>query len=1194
MPARSLLVPSCVSILLALALLAAPLQAGSVHAPPEHDPEAPLQLEALGGTPCVAGMAGPYPCLNVDLLSFTPLASMACGATNDIWGWTDPLTSKEYALVGCNNGTAFVDVTVPEAPSNSAWRDLEVYNNHVFVGSEAAGHGMQVFDLTQLRTVASPPVTFTATAHYAGFGNSHTINVNTATGFAYAVGTTSGGFCSGGLNMVNIQNPLAPTFAGCGTLPARGYVHDTHCVVYHGPDTAHQGKEVCLASNPTSSGGSGVDRLTIVDVTNKSAPVELSSTTYAGSAFIHQGWLTEDHRYFVVDDELDETGNPGVNTRTHMWNVSDLDAPVHMGFFTGTTTAIDHQQFVKGNYVYQSNYRAGLRILNAAGIATGALSEIAYFDIYPANNNPNFNGTWANYPFLPSGNVLVAGIEQGLFVVRPTAIVDFNLLPERTILSACTGGLDTVTLTLTPQEGYTGNVTLSTGTLPAGASSFFSINPVAVPGTSQLMVTTSGTPAGDHPFTVSGTDGTITHGVNLTLKVASGTVGPPALTAPAHAASGQPLRPTFTWAAVPAAVSYNLQVATDAAFTNLVAAPTGITGTTYTLSADLAGNTTHYWRVQSVNGCGMTDPSPARYFTTQAEAAACPLGTTAATGYSEGFEAGPAGWTHSGTGDTWSTSGVRAHTGALSFRAQAPAAVTDQRLVSPAIVLPAGQAPLTLQFWNHQTLERGAGSLLPPSAGCIDGAILEISTDGGTNWTRLESQLLTDPYDDAVIAGGGNPLDGVNAWCGDPQDWLLSVASLDAYAGQSVRFRFRVGTNDAVAREGWYVDDVAIQSCVPNPTPTLAIDNVLVGEEHEEVTLHPTNGIFNVQLSAAWGQTVTVNFTTVPGTALPGVDYTPVSGTLTFPPGLVSQTVDVPILADAIREPNEYFFVDLAGPSGAGVSDNRGQGTIEGSPFGDFNADDHQDLVWLHDQSGQIVAWYMNGTALTGGSFTTPPALPDTGWKIVGTGDFNGDLETDLLWRHGVSGEMVVWRMDGVTLQSGTFTTPPAFPDLGWRAVAAAEFNADGRSDVLWHHGGSGQIAVWYMNGVTLAGGSLTTPGALPDPQWSLVATGDFNRDGATDLLWRHSMSGEIAVWFMDGVVLRGGTFTTPPALADLQWRIVAAGDYNGDGKVDIVWRHGGAGQIVVWLMDGTTLVSGTFTTPAVLADPAWRIVGPK
>jgi choice-of-anchor B domain-containing protein len=1196
------------ALVLLLSLLTSAARAGSIQRPPEaEDPEAIPQLERLPAMPCVGGMAGDfYPCSNVDLLSFTPLAAMGCQATNDVWGWTDPLTSKEYALVGCNNGTAFVDVSQPETPlylgklpthtSNSSWRDLEVYNNHVFVGSEASGHGMQVFDLTRLRNVSNPPVTFTESAHYPGFGNSHTINVNAATGFAYAVGTTSTASCAGGLNMVNIQNPLAPVSAGCWAQQGlRGYVHDTHCVVYNGPDVAYQGHEICFASNPTTSGGSGVDRLTIVDVTTKPGTVELSSTTYPNSGFIHQGWLTEDQRYFLVDDELDEQ-NLGGNTRTHIWNVQDLNAPVWMGFFTGTTPAIDHQQFIKGNYAYQSNYRAGLRILNVAGVATGSLSEVAYFDIYPSSNSPNFNGTWANYPFFASGNVIVAGIEQGLFVLRPTLNPDFNQLVDRTTLAACTNGSDAITFTLTAQDNYTGNVTLSSSALPTGASAAFSVNPVTVPGSSQLTVTTSGTAAGDYPFAVTGTDGTHTHVTNLTLKVAASVPGTPSLSAPAPGASSQPLRPTFTWAAVPSAVSYSLQVATDAAFANVVVSVTGITGTSHALTADLAGNTTHYWRVLAVNGCGAGTYSAARYFTTRAEAAACPLGTTAAVSFTEGFEGGAPGWTHSGTGDSWAASGFRVHSGALSFKAEAPAAATDQRLVSPAFALPAGQGPVTLQFWNHQTLERGAGTFEPPSAGCIDGAILEISTDGGNNWTQLESQLLTDPYDGPVAAAIGNPLAGLNAWCGDPQDWLLSVASLDAYAGQSVRFRFRMGTNFTVAREGWYLDDVAIQSCVANPNPGLTIDDVLVGEDHEEGGVrHPNNGVFTVALSAAWAQTVTVNYTTTPGTAVPGLDYTPASGSLTFPPGLVSQSVYVPILADALREPNEYFFVDLSSATGgAAVADGRGQGTIEGSPLGDFNSDERQDLLWLHDGSGQIVVWYMNGAVLDSGTFTSPSSLPDTNWKIVATGDFNGDLKTDLLWRHRGSGEMVVWRMDGVSLASGTFTTPSSLPDLGWRAVAGAEFNGDGKTDILWHHAGSGQIAIWYMNGVSLAGGTLTTPDSLPDTQWSLVATGDFNRDGRTDLLWRHATSGQIAVWFMDGAVLRGGTFTTPPSLADPQWRIVATGDYNGDDKTDIVWRHGGSGQNVVWFMDGTVLVSGTFTTPSTVADTAWRIVGPK
>jgi choice-of-anchor B domain-containing protein len=156
-------------------------------------------------------------------------------------------------------------------------------------------------------------VTFSETAHYSGFDTAHTVTINPDTGFAYAAGSDT---CDGGLHMVNIQNPTAPTFAGCYS--GDGYTHETQCVIYHGPDVQHQGKEICFASNE--------DTLTIVDVTNKSAPVQLSRTSYPRSGYTHQGWLTENHRYFVLDDELDEEIY-GHNTLTRFFSVADLDAP---------------------------------------------------------------------------------------------------------------------------------------------------------------------------------------------------------------------------------------------------------------------------------------------------------------------------------------------------------------------------------------------------------------------------------------------------------------------------------------------------------------------------------------------------------------------------------------------------------------------------------------------------------------------------------------------------------------------------------------------------------------------------------------------------------------------------------------------------------------------------------------------------
>jgi choice-of-anchor B domain-containing protein len=362
----------------------------------------------------------------VDLRAHVSLVAMECETGNSLWGWTDPLDQREYALMGCDNGISFVGITDPDAPiylgrlptfehehlrespdheGDSLWRDVRVHANHAFVVSEQPEHHMQVFDLTRLRNVPSPPMEFVEDALYEGIATTHTIAINEATGFAYLAGTNT---CNQGLHMVDIQDPLNPTFAGC--VDEDGYTHETQCTIYQGPDPDYAGREICLSSN--------VDTLTIVDVTDKSDPVQISRTGYEGAGYTHQGWLTEDHRYFLINDELDECDD-GHNSWTYIWDVADLDAPVLMGHYVGATTAIDHNLYIENDYVYESNYRAGLRILDATGVAATSLVEVAYFDIYPEDDEPNFNANWNNYPFFPSGNVILSGIEQGLFVLTP-------------------------------------------------------------------------------------------------------------------------------------------------------------------------------------------------------------------------------------------------------------------------------------------------------------------------------------------------------------------------------------------------------------------------------------------------------------------------------------------------------------------------------------------------------------------------------------------------------------------------------------------------------------------------------------------------------------------------------------------------------------------------------------------------------
>jgi choice-of-anchor B domain-containing protein len=379
------------------------------------DAQAVQTLAAESDVPCAGGLAAGYPCRDVDLSALLPHAEIGGGSGNDVWGWTDPVTGREYALVGRSTGTAFVDISTPTAPvyvgnlptqtADSIWRGIKVYADHAFIVSEAANHGMQVFDLRQLRAVTSPPATFAQTAHYAGFGSTHTLAINSQTGFAYAAGTRT---CEGGLHAVDVRTPSAPRTAGCFSLD--GYSHETQCVIYNGPDALYQGREVCFNSNE--------DTLTIVDASDKQEMLQLSRTGYGGSAYTHQGWLTGDHRFFLVNDEGDERAfkHP---TRTWIWDVSDLDAPVIAGSYDGPTAATDHNLYIRGNLVYEANYRSGLRVLDASDILQGVLREVGFFDVYPADDAAEYNGAWSAYPFFASGSVAVNGIEQGLFVLTP-------------------------------------------------------------------------------------------------------------------------------------------------------------------------------------------------------------------------------------------------------------------------------------------------------------------------------------------------------------------------------------------------------------------------------------------------------------------------------------------------------------------------------------------------------------------------------------------------------------------------------------------------------------------------------------------------------------------------------------------------------------------------------------------------------
>jgi len=261
---------------------------------------------------------------------------------------------------------------------------------------------MQIFDLTRLRDVTTVPEVFDADAIYTEFGNAHNIVINEDSGYAYAVGSST---FLGGPHFVNIQNPLNPVFEG--GFEFAGYTHDAQVVIYNGPDLDYQGQEIFIGSNE--------DEVVVVDVTDKANPFLISTTVYPDIGYTHQGWLSEDQTYFYANDELDEN-QFGFESRTLIFDFTDLDNPFFASPFFGPNQAIDHNLYVNGNEVFLSNYTAGMRVADITNRT--APFDIGFFDTFPENDNTSFDGVWSIYPYFPSGNIIINDLSQGLFIVR--------------------------------------------------------------------------------------------------------------------------------------------------------------------------------------------------------------------------------------------------------------------------------------------------------------------------------------------------------------------------------------------------------------------------------------------------------------------------------------------------------------------------------------------------------------------------------------------------------------------------------------------------------------------------------------------------------------------------------------------------------------------------------------------------------
>mgnify|MGYP006072924035 FL=1 len=402
--------------------------------------DSPLAI-CIDGFAKIPGTDYEYSCLNYDLMGRITLEEMDAEAGNDCWGWTDSTTGREYAIMGVNNGTSFIDITdstspiylgkLPTATVDSSWRDMKVYNDHVYIVSEAGDHGLQVFNLANLRGIDSEKV-FSADYTDKSFGQAHNIAINEDSGYAYIAGARTKGIYA-----FNLSNPLAPKLELEGS--QFGYSHDAQIVNYKGPDQDHFGKEIYIGSNE--------NKVDIVDVTDKSEP-KLISTFLYDHQYTHQAWLTDDHKYALLGDELDEVDSnyelkADAKTRTVIIDLSDLEKPSLHHDYEAETKAIDHNGYVKGTEFFLASYTAGLRVLDILNIDQKSISETGFFNTFIDHNDsglPNsttvksqdpdgdhsgkkgnssaFNGAWSVYPFFKSENIIISDINSGLYIVK--------------------------------------------------------------------------------------------------------------------------------------------------------------------------------------------------------------------------------------------------------------------------------------------------------------------------------------------------------------------------------------------------------------------------------------------------------------------------------------------------------------------------------------------------------------------------------------------------------------------------------------------------------------------------------------------------------------------------------------------------------------------------------------------------------
>lgn len=436
--------------------------------------------------PCVGNVSAGFACQGVSLASHMSLQQLqpTSARGNDVWGFFDLNTGREYAFMGLQTGVAVVDITDPDAPeqvgaasgSASTWRDIKVYQlydpaarrwrAYAYATADSVPDLLLVLDLSALPNRVERvdyPSDFRA-AH-----NAYLVNADYTFGLAQTteapqLGVAGAGISAGNYRLYSLSNPRSPQLLNVSTA---GYAHDLASFPVKDARKNSQCVNAQAQAQCQVMSDFNENTVDVWDITNPSSPQRLASQPYTNSAYVHSGWWTEDGRFLLVHDELDEQ-NLGLNTTVRVFDMADLRAPLLAGSWVGPTRATDHNGYVKGNRYYISNYRAGLTVLDLSDPRNPA--RIGFFDTHPATNDPGFDGSWGVYPFFASGVIAIGDISNGLYIVRNETLAT----PRGSFVmaNAALGGTEGQALTVNVNRngGGTGAVTVELEALYATAS----------------------------------------------------------------------------------------------------------------------------------------------------------------------------------------------------------------------------------------------------------------------------------------------------------------------------------------------------------------------------------------------------------------------------------------------------------------------------------------------------------------------------------------------------------------------------------------------------------------------------------------------------------------------------------------------------------------------------------------------------